>query len=66
VLEERERLARELHAEAATRALAEPATSNLADIRETVREALAEMRLLLFERRPPPRRRWTRTAFPPA
>jgi signal transduction histidine kinase len=46
-----------LHAEAASRALdageAEPAASNLADIRETVQEALAEMRLLLFELRPP-------------
>jgi signal transduction histidine kinase len=71
VLEERERLARELHdsvtqslyavslhAEAAGRALtdgdAEPVASNLADIRETAQEALAEMRLLLFELRPPP------------
>jgi signal transduction histidine kinase len=70
VLEERERLARELHdsvtqslyavslhAEAATRALAdgavEPAASNLSDIGETVQEALGEMRLLLFELRPP-------------
>ena len=70
VLEERERLARELHdsvtqslyavslhAEAASRALAdgeaEPVASNLADIRETVQEALGEMRLLLFELRPP-------------
>jgi signal transduction histidine kinase len=70
VLEERERLARELHdsvtqslyavslhAEAAGRALTdgepEPVASNLADIRETVQEALAEMRLLLFELRPP-------------
>jgi signal transduction histidine kinase len=70
VLEERERLARELHdsvtqslyavslhAEAAGRALAdgeaEPVASNLADIRETVQEALGEMRLLLFELRPP-------------
>ena len=70
VLEERERLARELHdsvtqslyavslhAEAAARALTEddvePVASNLADIRETVQEALAEMRLLLFELRPP-------------
>jgi hypothetical protein len=45
------------HAEAAARALAdgeaEPATSNLADIRETVREALAEMRLILCELGPP-------------
>jgi signal transduction histidine kinase len=70
VLEERQRLARELHdsvtqalygvslqAEAATRALAagdpEPATSNLREIRETTQEALGEMRLLLFELRPP-------------
>jgi signal transduction histidine kinase len=70
VLEERERLARELHdsvtqslyavslhAEAAGRALADgetaPAVTNLADIRETTQEALAEMRLLLFELRPP-------------
>jgi signal transduction histidine kinase len=70
VLEERERLARELHdsvaqslyavslhADAATRALtegdAEPVGSNLADIRETVQEAQADMRLLLFELRPP-------------
>jgi len=47
-----------LHAEAAGRALAdgetEPAATNLVDIRETVQEALAEMRLLLFELRPPP------------
>lgn len=70
VLEERQRLARELHdsvtqalygvslqAEAATRALAagdpEPAVSNLGEIRETTQEALGEMRLLLFELRPP-------------
>jgi signal transduction histidine kinase len=70
VVEERERLARELHdsvtqslyavslhAEAAARALtegdAEPVASNLADIRETVQEALGEMRLLLFDLRPP-------------
>jgi signal transduction histidine kinase len=70
VLEERERLARELHdsvtqslyavslhAEAAGRALTDgesgPVASNLADIRETAQEALAEMRLLLFELRPP-------------
>jgi signal transduction histidine kinase len=70
VLEERQRLARELHdsvtqalygmalyAEAATRALAhgetEPAAANLRDIRETSQEALSEMRLLLFELRPP-------------
>jgi signal transduction histidine kinase len=69
-LEERERLARELHdsvtqalygaslyAEAASRALAdgevEPAATNLGDVRETIQEALGEMRLLLFELRPP-------------
>jgi signal transduction histidine kinase len=69
-LEERERLARELHdsvtqslygaslyAEAAGRALAdgevEPAVGNLHDLRETLQEALGEMRLLLFELRPP-------------
>jgi signal transduction histidine kinase len=70
VLEERQRLARELHdsvtqslyglslyAEAASRALAdgdvEPVASNLREIGETTREALGEMRLLLFELRPP-------------
>jgi signal transduction histidine kinase len=70
VLEERQRLARELHdsvtqalygvslhAEAATRALAdgatEPVATNLRDIRETTQEALGEMRLLLFDLRPP-------------
>ena len=70
VLEERQRLARELHdsvaqalygvslyAEAAGRALASgetaPVAASLADIRETVHEALGEMRLLLFELRPP-------------
>jgi signal transduction histidine kinase len=71
VLEERQRLARELHdsvtqslygvslhAEAATRALAAgdvgPVDENLGEIRATVQEALGEMRLLLFELRPPP------------
>jgi signal transduction histidine kinase len=71
VLEERERLARELHdsvtqslyavslhAEAAARALADgetaPVGENLGEIRATVHEALGEMRLLLFELRPPP------------
>ena len=70
VLEERHRLARELHdsvtqslygialyAEAAARALAdgdaESAGTNLQDITETTQEALGEMRLLLFELRPP-------------
>jgi len=70
VLEERQRLARELHdsvtqalygislyAEAAGRALAdgdtEPAEVNLREIRDTTQEALGEMRLLLFELRPP-------------
>jgi signal transduction histidine kinase len=70
VLEERQRLARELHdsvtqslygislqAEAASRALtagdAVPVASNLEEIRETSQEALGEMRLLLFELRPP-------------
>lgn len=70
VLEERQRLARDLHdsvtqslyglslhAEAASRALAagetEPVASNLREIRETSQEALGEMRLLLFELRPP-------------
>jgi signal transduction histidine kinase len=69
-LEERERLARDLHdsvtqslygaslyAEAATRALAdgdvEPAGANLREVRDTLQEALGEMRLLLFELRPP-------------
>jgi signal transduction histidine kinase len=70
VLEERQRLSRELHdsvtqalygislyAEAAGRALGagdtQPAVSNLQEIRDTTREALGEMRLLLFELRPP-------------
>jgi signal transduction histidine kinase len=70
VLEERQRLARELHdsvtqalyavslhAEAATRALAAgdqtPVIENVREIRETTREALGEMRLLLSELRPP-------------
>jgi signal transduction histidine kinase len=70
VLEERQRLSRELHdsvtqalygialyAEAAGRALgdgeSEPAQTNLQEIRETTQEALGEMRLLLFELRPP-------------
>jgi len=70
VLEERQRLARELHdsvtqalygislyAEAGARALAdgasEPVAANLRDIRDTAQEALSEMRLLLFELRPP-------------
>lgn len=70
VLEERQRLARELHdsvtqalygislqAEAAARALtdgeAEPAAVGLREIRDTTQEAQAEMRLLLFELRPP-------------
>jgi signal transduction histidine kinase len=70
VLEERQRLSRELHdsvtqalygislyAEAAGRALAsgdtEPVASNLREIRDTTQEALGEMRLLLFELRPP-------------
>jgi signal transduction histidine kinase len=70
VLEERQRLARELHdsvtqalygvslqAEAASRALATgeaaPAANNLREIRQTTQEALSEMRLLLFELRPP-------------
>jgi signal transduction histidine kinase len=70
VLQERQRLSRELHdsvtqalygialyAEAGSRALADgdlrPATNNLRDIGETTQEALGEMRLLLFELRPP-------------
>jgi signal transduction histidine kinase len=70
VLEERQRLARELHdsvtqalygislyAEAAGRALADgdtgPVATNLQEIGETTRQALAETRLLLFELRPP-------------
>ena len=70
VLEERQRLSRELHdsvtqalygialyAEAGGRALADgdigPAASNLREIGETTQEALSEMRLLLFELRPP-------------
>jgi len=70
VLEERQRLARELHdsvtqalygvslyAEAASRALdagdEAPARDNLHEIRETTQEALSEMRLLLYELRPP-------------
>jgi signal transduction histidine kinase len=70
ILEERQRLARELHdsvtqalygvslyAEAAGRALADgdvaPAADSLREIRETTQEALGEMRLLLFELRPP-------------
>jgi signal transduction histidine kinase len=70
VLEERQRLSRELHdsvtqslygislyAEAAGRALSdgdsEPVATNLHEIRETTQEALSEMRLLLFELRPP-------------
>jgi signal transduction histidine kinase len=70
VLEERQRLARELHdsvtqalygvslyAEAASRALTDgdtdPVASNLREISETTQEALGEMRLLLFELRPP-------------
>lgn len=70
VLEERQRLSRELHdsvtqslygialyAEAAGRALTggrtEPAISNLQDISDTAQEALGEMRLLVFELRPP-------------
>jgi signal transduction histidine kinase len=46
-----------LYAEAASRALADgeaqPAAANLQDLRETIQEALSEMRLLLFELRPP-------------
>ena len=70
VLEERQRLARELHdsvtqslygvslqAEAALRALmagdTAPIAANLKEIGETTQEALGEMRLLLFELRPP-------------
>ncbi len=70
VLEERQRLSRELHdsvtqalygislyTEAADRALAggeqQPVATNLRDIRETTQEAMGEMRLLLFELRPP-------------
>jgi signal transduction histidine kinase len=70
VLEERQRLSRELHdsvtqslygislyAAAADRALSEgerePVASNLHEIQETTHEALGEMRLLLFELRPP-------------
>ena len=70
VLEERQRLSRELHdsvtqalygislyTEAAARALAagnsEPVAENLQEIRDTTQEALGEMRLLLFELRPP-------------
>jgi signal transduction histidine kinase len=70
VLEERQRLSRELHdsvtqslygvslqAEAASRALmagdAAPIAANLKEIGETTQEALGEMRLLLFELRPP-------------
>ena len=70
VVEERQRLSRELHdsvtqalygislyAEAAGRALTDgdiqPVASNLQEIRDTTQEALAEMRLLLFELRPP-------------
>jgi signal transduction histidine kinase len=70
VLEERQRLSRELHdsvtqalygislyAEAGSRALTEgdrePAAAHLQEIRDTTQEALGEMRLLLFELRPP-------------
>jgi len=70
VLEERQRLSRELHdsvtqslygislyAEAAARALTdgehEPVATNLHEIRDTTQEALGEMRLLLFDLRPP-------------
>jgi signal transduction histidine kinase len=70
VLEERQRLARELHdsvtqslygvalyTEAASRALADgelgAVAANLGEIRETTQEALGEMRLLLYELRPP-------------
>jgi signal transduction histidine kinase len=70
VVEERQRLSRELHdsvtqalygislyAEAAGRALTDgemqPVANNLQEIRDTTQEALGEMRLLLFELRPP-------------
>lgn len=70
ILEERQRLARELHdsvtqslysmtlyAEAATRHLGsgnlETAAQYLHDVRASAREALHEMRLLIFELRPP-------------
>jgi len=70
VLEERQRLARDLHdsatqslyavtmfAEAAVRLLksgeVEPATGHILDVRETAQEALQEMRLLIYELRPP-------------
>ncbi|MBV9325116.1 MAG: GAF domain-containing protein [Chloroflexi bacterium] len=70
VMEERQRLSRELHdsvtqalygislyAEAAGRALTDgeiqPVATNLQEIRDTTQEALGEMRLLLFELRPP-------------
>lgn len=70
ILEERQRLARELHdsvtqslygislqAEAGARALtdgdAQPAGESFQEIRQTTQEAQAEMRLLLFELRPP-------------
>ncbi len=69
-LEERQRLARELHdsvtqslygvtlyAEAAARLLAvgdeELASDHLREVRQTAQEALREMRLLIFELRPP-------------
>jgi GAF domain-containing protein len=69
-LEERQRLARELHdsvtqalygvtlyAEAAARLLsvgdAELASDHLREVRQTAQEALQEMRLLIFELRPP-------------
>jgi signal transduction histidine kinase len=70
VVEERNRLARDLHdsvtqslyavtlyADAASRLLlsgqAGPADTNLQKLRRTAREALGEMRLLIFELRPP-------------